>query len=173
MKNRYALISWIISILLLSVFSLLAGTQIFLGKEPSLAYFSAMHFSGYLFFLFIPVGLIFAYYLLQGESAILLIAIALATAIAGLIVDYIIGYIISWHFIHKMLGEKKYAKASKYLDNYGNLAIFAFNFLPLYSSMLALVAGMMRYRLRNLIVYSFLGLIMKYAAILLFFYFIL
>jgi membrane protein DedA with SNARE-associated domain len=60
------------------------------------------------------------------------------------------------------VGEKRLIKAEKYIRKYGNLTIFVFNFFPLSSPVIALVAGMLKYRLRHLLIYSLLGLALKY-----------
>jgi membrane protein DedA with SNARE-associated domain len=61
-----------------------------------------------------------------------------------------------------MIGKERYKRTKGYIDKYGNLTVFVFNSLPLSSSVLSLVAGMLRYNFKNLVIYSFLGLLLKY-----------
>lgn len=167
-KQGYKLII-IISIIAMLVSSLTIGRQIFLGRELDIVSFSVIHFAGYLFFLLMPVEILFTYYLIEDVNIIVLLILALVTAIVAQIIDYLIGYLVSNKVIHNLIGEKKYNRSRKYIDKYGNLAVFVFNFLPLSSSVLSLVAGMLRFKFRNFVIYSLMGLSLKYFVIVLLF----
>jgi len=65
-------------------------------------------------------------------------------------------------FLCNLISKKKILKGEVYIQKYGNLTIFLFNLLPLSSPIIALVAGILRYRFRDLIYYSLAGLILKY-----------
>ena len=95
----------------------------------------------------------------------MLIFLAIITAMSAQLIDYTIGYFISHRFIVDVLGEKKYEKSRKRIDKYGNLIIFLFNLFPLSSPIIVLVAGMLRYKLKNVMFYSFIGLLLKYIII--------
>ena len=168
-KQRYKLII-IISIIAILISSFTIGRQIYLGREPDIVSFSIIHFAGYLFFMLMPVEILFTYYLIEDVNLVILLILALVTAMVAQIIDYLIGYLVSNHVIHKLIGEKKYKKTKKYMDKYGNLTVFVFNFLPLSSSVLSLVAGMLRYRFRNFVIYSLMGLSLKYFIIVLLFF---
>ncbi|MCK7535471.1 MAG: hypothetical protein MZV63_33045 [Marinilabiliales bacterium] len=61
---------------------------------------------GYLFFLFAPVEIAFAYYL-QGDISIpALIAVAIGTALFSQAIDYSIGLLMSNRFIDNLIGRK-------------------------------------------------------------------
>lgn len=150
------------------IFSMTIGREIYEGKTQSLESFSLIHFSGYLFFLLMPVEMAFVYYLSCYEEA-KLIGIALLTATSAQIIDYIIGLSFSSKFIHYFVGEKRIQKAEKQIRRYGNLSIFVFNLLPLSSPIIALVAGMLKLRFRDLLFYSLSGLIIKYVMLTLIF----
>ena len=117
-----------------------------------------------------PVEILFIYYVIDGHNLIVLLGLALATAMAAQIIDYLIGYTVSSQVIYKIIGEKKYKKAEKYIDKYGNMTVFVFNVLPLSSSVLSLAAGMLRYKFRSMVLYSFFGLSLKYILIIFLFY---
>lgn len=164
-KILYVAIPVIVAILL---FSVTIGHEIYEGKTQSLQSFALVHFSGYLFFLLMPVEMAFVYYLSYYEEA-KLIGVALITAISAQIIDYVIGLSFSSKFIRHFVGEKRIKKAEKQIRQYGNLTIFIFNLFPLSSPVIALVAGMLKLRFRDLLLYSLTGLLLKYVALTLIF----
>ena len=168
-RNKTYIIILVISILAILVSSLTIGRQIYLDREPSLVSFSTIHFAGYLFFILMPVEILFTYYLVEDFNITILFIAALVAAFVAQVIDYIFGYLISSQVIHNMIGERRFNKANKYIDKYGCLGIFIFNLFPLSSSVLSLAAGMVRYRFRNFMLYSFAGLLTKYIIIILFF----
>lgn len=150
------------------LFSMTIGREMYEGKTQSLESFSLIHFSGYLFFLLMPVEMAFVYYLSYYDE-IKLIGIALLTATSAQVIDYIIGLSFSSKFIHYFVGEKRIQKTEKQIRRYGNLTIFVFNLFPLSSPIIALVAGMLKLRFRDLLFYSLTGLILKYVVLTLIF----
>src|SRR3989338_803492 len=169
-KNFYWLII-AVSIAAIVVFLLFKiGKNIYYEERlPGLYPFSIIHFSGYLFFLLMPVELLFVFYAALESNIPLLIFLALSTAMLAQIIDYAIGNMVSSHVIDRLVGRKRYQKSKKYIRKYGNLTIFVFNLTPLSSPILSLAAGMVRYRFWNFIAYSLAGLFFKYLAIALFF----
>jgi membrane protein DedA with SNARE-associated domain len=144
------------------IFSVTIGREIYEDRTQSLQSFGLIHFSGYLFFLLMPVEMAFVYYLSYYEDA-KLIGVALFTATSAQIIDYLIGLSFSSNFIRYFVGEKRVEKAEKQIRRYGNLTIFVFNLFPLSSPIIALVAGMLKLRFRDLLFFSLTGLILKYA----------
>ena len=169
MQTKAYKITILASVIAILISSFTVGRQIYLNKSPDLLSFSLIHFGGYLFFLLMPVELLFIYYLVQGFNIPVLLIVALATAIVAQIIDYLIGYLVSRQVINNIIGTERYKKTKAYIDKYGDAAVFVFNALPLSSSILSLVAGMLRYRFRNLLIYSFSGLLLKYTVIVLLF----
>lgn len=141
------------------------GGAIIGDYEPSITSFILVHFAGYLFFILSPVELFFLYLITIEFSAPLLISLAIITAMFAQLIDYTIGYFVSDRFIVDVLGEKKYKKSKKRIEKYGNLTIFLFNLFPLSSPIIALIAGMLKYKLKKVLLYSFVGLLIKYIAI--------
>jgi len=169
MRSKTIILTIVISVIAILLSSFTIGRQIFLGRQPDIVSFSTIHFAGYLFFLLMPVELLFIYYLVEDFNIPILLVAALVTAVIAQIIDYAIGYWVSNKFINKIIGEKKYNRTKKYIAKYGNLTVFVFNLFPLSSSVLALVAGMLRYKFRNFVIYSFVGLLIKYSVIVLLF----
>ena len=143
------------------IFSLTAGKEIYEGRGQSLASFGLVHFSGYLFFFLMPVEMAFIYYL-SFYNHLVLIAVAMITAVLAQLIDYFIGYSFSTGIINNLVGEKKIVNAEKQISRYGNITIFVFNLLPLSSPIIALVGGMLKFRFKDMMLYSMTGLLIKY-----------
>ncbi len=131
--------------------------------------FAIVNFSGYLFFLFMPVELAFIYYISEGVNSLGLSGIAIGTAMLAQSVDYLIGYSFSSQIINKLIGRRRYLKAEAKIRKYGNLVIFLFNLLPLSSPVISLSAGMIKHRIREAFLFTLAGLIVKYFLLSLFF----
>lgn len=158
----FTIIGFFLVILLLS---LTIGRHIVAGKQPTLTSFSTIHFAGYLFFIVMPVEALMPYYIAQGYNLTLLLVLAVITALIAQLIDYGIGYLAPNEIIKEIIGIKKYKKSKRIIDKYGKIIIFIFNLFPLSSPIVVLVAGMMRFKLKHTIFYSFLGLFLKYFAI--------
>jgi len=150
-----------ISIIAIIIVSLTIGKDIYEGRNQTLTSFSIIHFSGYLFFILMPVEMVFLYYLTFYDE-VTLVWVAIVTSVTAQFIDYFIGYSIRLGSVTRIAGEKKILKAEKYIKKYGNLTIFFFNLLPLSSPVISLAAGILRYNLKDLFVFSFSGLLLKY-----------
>jgi len=151
-------------ILLMAVIaSLTIGKDIYENKEQNLISFAIVNFSGYLFFfLLMPMELAFIFYLRNGYDPLMLILVAVSTAMAAQIVDYVIGYFLSERIIDRLIGRKRFEKAEDEIRKYGNWAIFFSNLLPLSSPIISLAAGMLKYRMKEALFYSFTGMVCRY-----------
>ena len=167
-KRTKILITVLTSVVAILLVSFTVGREIYEGKSESLFCFALVHFGGYLFFLLMPVEMAFIYYL-SFYSDFELISVALGTAFAAQVIDYLIGFLFSTKFIYYMVGDKRLSNAEGYIRKYGNLTIFLFNLLPLSSPIIALVAGMLKYSFKDLVMYSVFGLILKYVILALIF----
>ncbi|MDX8341201.1 VTT domain-containing protein [Draconibacterium sp. IB214405] len=152
------------SVIAICLFSFTIGRELYADKTESIFSFGLIHFSGYLFFLLMPVELAFIYYL-PFYSGFDLIAAALVTAIGAQCIDYIIGRLLRPNKIIELMGQKRIAKAEGKIEKFGMLTIFVFNLLPLSSPVIALAAGMLRYNFRRFLLTSTCGLLLKYLVI--------
>jgi membrane protein DedA with SNARE-associated domain len=137
------------------------GRELYEGRGQSLASFGLVHFSGYLFFLLMPVELAYIYYL-SFFSEWVMIVVALSTATVAQIIDYYIGLSMSSAVVNNLVGEKRILNAEKHIQKYGSLTIFIFNLFPLSSPVISVAAGMLKFRFKVFIIYSLAGLIIKY-----------
>ena len=154
-----------------AIASLTIGRDIYYGtRGEGIFSFAIVSLAGYLFFLFIPVELAIIYYLTAGENFILLNAVALGTALFSQSIDYLIGYSFSQKIIDKLIGQSRYQKAESEIRKYGNITLFVFNILPLSSPVISLAAGMLKHRIKDTFLVTFLGLSLKYILLTLLFY---
>ena len=95
-----------------TIASLTIGRDIFYNsRSEGLLSFAIVNFSGYLFFLFMPVELAFIYYLPGDINIWILNTVALGTAIVSQSIDYLIGYMLSTKIIDRLIGRRRYEKA--------------------------------------------------------------
>jgi len=173
-RTRAQITRIIIAVLLvaaaITIASLTMGRDIYYGsRDEGMLSFAIVNACGYLFFLFMPVEVAFVYYMQGDISVMALNAVAISTALFSQSIDYAIGVLVSNKFIDNFIGRKRYEKAEAKIEKYGNLTIFIFNALPLSSPVISLAAGMIRHRIRDTIICTVLGLIVKYAALTLIF----
>lgn len=160
--KRYVAIA-VCATIAVGIASATIGRDIYSGAtEVSFLSFAIVNFSGYLFFLFIPVELAFAYYLNTTLNLIVLNLVAVGTGMISLVIDYYIGRSFSTNFIDRLIGRHRYEKAENEIRKYGNIAIFVFNLLPLSSPVILLAAGMLKHPVKPAMLYSLLGLLLKY-----------
>jgi len=143
--------------------SLTIGRDIYYNTpSEGLLSFAIVNFSGYLFFLFMPVEIAFIYYLKADINFWILYAVALGTAIASQTIDYLTGYLFSTKIIDRLIGRHRYEKAEDKIRKYGNVIIFLFNVTPLSSPVISLAAGMLKHPKKDAAIFTLSGLIIKY-----------
>lgn len=144
------------------VLSIVLHRIIVLDEEPSLRTFSLLHFSGYLFFIFSPVELL---YINMPDLRVMMwdmVSLAVGSALLAQTIDYGIGETFSEFVIQQIIGEKRYRKYLGRIKRYGDVTILLFCLLPLSSPVVALVAGMIQYGILRVLILSTLGLTAKY-----------
>ena len=156
----------IISLVMMGVIALLVtatvGQDLMARRTPNLGSFALLHFSGYLFFIVMPVEVLIPYYQAAGHSELLLVGLAVGTAFVAQIIDFAIGWALSGDFIHGLIGPDRYKKTHATIEKYGVWAVFFFNFFPLSSPILIAVAGMVRFNPWVALPVSLAGLVGKY-----------
>lgn len=173
-RTRAQIIHIIIAVLLMitaiTIASLTVGRDIYYGsRDEGMLSFAIVNACGYLFFLFMPVEVAFVYYMQGDINIVALNAVAIGTALFSQSIDYAIGLLMSNKFIDNFIGRRRHEKAKAYIEKYGNLTILAFNALPLSSPVISLAAGMVRHPIRDTVICTVLGLIVKYALLTLIF----
>jgi membrane protein YqaA with SNARE-associated domain len=166
-RLKRALVVILMLFVIVMLITVTLGRELVADRQPTLGSFTLIHFAGYLFFLVMPVEVLVPYYLSEGHLGLVLVPVAVVTALAAQLIDYGIGYIISGRVINHLVGQKRYSRAERAIHHYGRWAIFLFTALPLSSPTLLLAAGIVRFRLDTAVVYSILGLTIKYLVIVL------
>jgi membrane protein DedA with SNARE-associated domain len=160
--KRLGMIVFLI-IVMAVILSLTIGKDIYANKGQSILSFAIMNFFGYLFFfLFMPMELAFIYYLRTSFDPLILNLVAVSTAMIAQIIDYLIGFFFSTQIIDRLIGRKRYERAEDEIQKYGNWALFLSNLLPLSSPIISLAAGMLKYRPKDALIYSFFGVVCRY-----------
>ena len=168
-EKRRIIITIIIFFIVILIISTTVGREIIADRQPGLLSFSIINFTGYLFFILMPVEALLPFYLREGNSGLDLVLLATATAIVAQLIDYSIGYLFSTDIINSLVGKKRYQKAEKKITQYGYKIIFLFNLFPLSSPIIVLVSGIMRLNLKRVLLYSLTGLTIKNTLIILLF----
>ncbi|MBA4410021.1 MAG: VTT domain-containing protein [Bacteroidota bacterium] len=167
--RRLSVIAFLL-ILMTVIASLTIGRDIYENNKESLLSFAIVNFAGYLFFfLFMPMELAFIYYLRSSYDPIMLNLVAVATSFAAQVINYLIGYFFSTGVIDRLIGRKRYEKAEDEIRKYGNWTLLLSNLLPLSSPVISLAAGMLKYRVKEALFYSLIGMVLRYLSLTLIF----
>lgn len=167
--TRIIIIAVLVTIMAV-IASMTIGRDIYESNRNGILSFAIVNFSGYLFvFLLMPIELAFIFYLHTGYDPIMLNLVAIATAITAEAVDYMAGYYFSTRIIDRLIGHRRYEKAEAEIYKYGNLALFLGNLLPVSSPAIALAAGMLKYRVKDALLFSLCGMMCRYALLTLIF----
>lgn len=161
LKSIFLILTTAIAVVILSM---TVGKEIYEGRDQSLFSFGLINFSAYLFFILLPVEIAYVYYLAY-INWVPLFGVTMLTAIFSQTIDYLIGYGMSSKIICDLIGRDKVAKAEAKIRKYGYITIFFFNLFPLSSPIIALVAGMLKFRFKKVMLYSVSGLVIKYIVI--------
>ncbi len=126
---------------------------------------------GGLFFIFLPLELLFYKALATGGSAALLFLIF----IIGVIISYSLDYIIGEHFSgisRKLVSPKKFYKLKSFINKHGKAAILVIYLVPLMpSQLMTFMLGVFRYDKTRLFVFFICSWILKlYLLIMLYVY---
>ncbi|MEX0891775.1 MAG: VTT domain-containing protein [Gemmatimonadota bacterium] len=163
MRRRTRLL---LSLTMMGVIALLVtvtvGQDLMANRRPDLDSFALIHFAGYLFFIVMPVEVLIPWYQAEGHAGYVLLGLAVGTAFAAQCIDFAIGWALSGDVIHTLIGERRHRRTHAAIEKHGVWAIFLFNFLPLSSPILLLVAGMVRFSPWVALPVSLAGLTGKY-----------
>lgn len=168
MKKRLLKLKLILSTFTVILLSLALMNNLITGDETNFITFGIVNFLSYLFFLLLPAEGFFIYYLTQNSNHTTILFVAVITAIIAQISDYALGYLAAEN-ISVMIKKERYHRYRTWMIKYGYYSIFFFNLMPLSSPIVVLIAGIMKLRLRRVIIISLLGLTLKYVIIIIFY----
>ncbi|MBW2966209.1 VTT domain-containing protein [Candidatus Woesearchaeota archaeon] len=119
---------------------------------------------GGLFFVSMPLELLFIKFLNAGNPIIVLFLFYFLGLIVSFTINYFIGLKLS-ALSKRIISPKKFYKTKGVLNRYGALAIFAFNALPLPAQLLTVILGVFRYNKTRFYVFFLSGQLAKYLVI--------
>ena len=127
-------------------------------------------FFGSLFFIPLPIDFLFFKSLTNGANPGLALVLVLIGSIIGNFIDYFLGLWFS-KYARYLVSVKKIYAAKRWVNRYGQWAIFVFNLTPLPGSLLTFAVGITRYNIFRLFTFFILGNLVKFGAYALFFIF--
>ncbi|TGK34331.1 hypothetical protein EHQ12_16515 [Leptospira gomenensis] len=113
--------------------------------KPSLVGVFFTTLFGGLFFFYLPIEFLYIRATYSKLDGGLLIALHLSGLLISFTVNYFLGRIAARACI-KLIGPKKFYRMKGFLNQYGTVAVFAFNALPLPAPILSAVLGVIRYK---------------------------
>ena len=121
------------------------------------------HLLGGLFFVPSPDEIIFYYGLSKGHSYLFAFVGAILGYMIAQVINYYAGNKISPLVMH-VISKRKVYKARRFVNKYGTLGIFLFNFLPFPGPLLTFALGIAKYNFIRLFVLALTGIAFKYLA---------
>lgn len=120
-------------------------------------------FFGSLFFIPLPIDFLFFKSLSNGSNPGIVLVLVLIGSVLGNLIDYYLGVFLS-QYARYLVSVKKLYAAKRWVNKYGQWAIFVFNLTPLPGSLLTFAVGITRYNIFRLIIFFFLGNLCKFGA---------
>ncbi len=124
---------------------------------------------GSLFFLPIPIDILFFTALANDVNPFRAMIMVLAGSILGTYVNYMLGWQLS-KYMRYFVSVKKLYDAKRWVNKYGPWAIFVFCLTPLPASLLTFAVGITRYNMTRLFTFFILGNLVKFSVFIGLFY---
>lgn len=117
-------------------------------------------FFGSLFFIFLPMEVIFVYYLTLGYSIPLLIALTMLGYLIGLSIDYLFGFAVGTRIV-KFFVREKFDRFHDMVTKWGGAVVFVGNLIIFPIQPVSVVVGSARYSYKKFFMFSALGFFAK------------
>jgi len=117
-------------------------------------------FFGSLFFIFLPLELLFLYYLTLGYSVPVMIALALIGNLMGLCLDYLFGFTLGARVI-KFFFRKNFEKFHSLITKWGAIIILGGNVIPFPIQVASVIVGSARYSFKKFFIFTVIGILAK------------
>jgi membrane protein DedA with SNARE-associated domain len=138
------------------VFSHIAGE---ISKRTLVGLFYASFF-GSLFFIFLPLELLFLYYLTLGFSIPLAMTVTLIGYLMGLCLDYVFGFIFGAKLVRLIL-QSKFDKFHNMIEKWGSFVVLFGNIIIFPIQPVSVVIGSAKYSFKKFFILSTIGLFIK------------
>jgi membrane protein DedA with SNARE-associated domain len=118
-------------------------------------------FFGSLFFIMIPLELLFLYYATLGYPGVSLVGLAVIAIAIGLSLDYLFGWLVGKRVLVFILRDK-FEKFHKWINKWGAIAIFFGAATPFPIQPVSVIIGAVGYSMKKFIIFAVAGLLAKY-----------
>jgi len=122
------------------------------------------HLIGGIFFVPSPDEIIFYYGLFKGNNYLLALIFSITGYMIAQLLNYYAGSKISG-FVMNIVSKKKVYKTRRFVNKYGSIGIFLFNFLPFPAPLLTFALGIAKYNFTKLFTMTLIGKLAKYITI--------
>jgi len=119
---------------------------------------------GGLFFIFLPMEVLFARFVNSGYPLVTVFVVYFTGLTIAYTLNYFLGARLA-NFSKKLITPRKFYSLKGKLNRYGGLVVFLFNATPLPSQILAALLGVFKYNKTRFYIYFFLGQGVKCTAI--------
>lgn len=134
-----------------------------ISRNTLLGLFYASLF-GSLFFIFLPIELLFLYYLTLGYPVPIIMALTIIGSVIGLIIDYLFGFAFGARLIKYVFGGK-FDRFHNLVSRWGSAIIFLGNIIPSPIQPASVVIGSARYSFIKFLVFTSIGNFVKVFAL--------
>jgi membrane protein YqaA with SNARE-associated domain len=117
-------------------------------------------FFGSLFFIVIPIEVLFIYYLTLGYSVPIVIALTMIGNIMGLCLDYLFGFIVGAKILKFFFGEK-FDRFQNIVTKWGAVVVFFGNVIIFPIQPVSVVIGSAKYSFKKFLIFTILGIFVK------------
>ena len=118
-------------------------------------------FFGSLFFIMVPLELLFLYYSTLGYPEVSLVGLAIIAITIGLVFDYMFGWLVGKRVLAFLLKDK-FKKFHDWINKWGGIAIFFGAALPFPLQPVSVIIGAVGYSFKRFVFFAFSGLLVKY-----------
>ncbi len=143
-----------------AVWAVYKAIELEIASRSLLGLFYASFF-GALFFITLPVELIFLYYLGLNYYFVQVLVITLAGNLLGIALDYFVGWLIGTRILKWFLKEK-YDGFHRKIEKAGAFIVIIGNIIPFPIEPFTVFLGAVRYGFFRLMLYTFLGKLVKF-----------
>lgn len=130
-----------------------------ISNRTLLGFFYASFF-GSLFFILLPMELLFLYYLSLGYSIPLIMSLMLIGSLMGLCLDYMFGLMVGARLVRFILRDK-FDKFHNMITKWGSFVVFIGNAIVFPIQPISVVIGSARFSFGKFIFFTILGLFVK------------
>ena len=130
-----------------------------IARRTMLGLFYASFF-GALFFVFLPLEILFLYSLSLGYPVPFLIAITIIGNLMGLCLDYLFGFIVGARILRVFIREKV-ERFHDLTQKWGGAVVLAGNIIPFPIQIVSVVIGSAKYPFRRFVIFTALGVFVK------------